>query len=207
MVEEHGADMTARDKKDARRIEAEFGFEEVGGGSSGGRRGHRDRGDRERDREPPPQQQGGPPPSLRPNGGGRRREGFGSNLTVENSATPTAGPSRRASRSPPPDNADPAAAELVPISLIVQSTYSLLKHVCTGGSLHSSLVSSHCRLTQLQLCLLSNLPFDHTVRQNLALEISSPLSGMFWSGILSTPPASSMHLLTFWMRKTKNRIY
>ncbi|KIM91792.1 hypothetical protein PILCRDRAFT_902 [Piloderma croceum F 1598] len=41
MVDEHGADMTSRDKKDARRIQADFEFDEVG---VGGRRSRRDRG-------------------------------------------------------------------------------------------------------------------------------------------------------------------
>ncbi|KAF7793196.1 hypothetical protein EIP86_004305 [Pleurotus ostreatoroseus] len=101
MVEEHGADMSARDKKDARRVQADFEFEEVGAGA---RRGRRDRGDREREREPPPT---GPP---RPNAAGaRRREAFSGSLTANGSAPATpAGPSRQ-SPSPPTD--DPAAAE------------------------------------------------------------------------------------------------
>ena len=106
MVEEHGADMSARDKKDARRIQADFEFEEVGVGS---RRGRRERGDREREREPPP----GPP---RPNAAGaNRRAAFGGNLTTDgsNPATPNAGPSRVQSRrqSPSPTDMDPATAE------------------------------------------------------------------------------------------------
>ena len=112
MVEEHGADMSARDKKDARRIQADFEFEEVG---SGGRRGRRDRGDREREREPPP----GPPAGGSSNAnaaGARRRAAFGGNLTTEGSApsTPAAVNSRTQSRrqSPSPSgDVDPAVAE------------------------------------------------------------------------------------------------
>ncbi|KAH8106912.1 hypothetical protein BXZ70DRAFT_867873, partial [Cristinia sonorae] len=113
MVEEHGADMSARDKKDARRIQADFEFEEVG--VSGRRGGRRDRGDREREREPPP-----PPPaptgSSRPAGaGGKRREAFGGNLsTPEGASTPNAGGSRLPSRgqSPAPaGDVDPAVAD------------------------------------------------------------------------------------------------
>lgn len=49
MVDEHGGEMSTRDKKEARRIQADFEFEEIG------RPGRRDRGhwDRDRDREPP----------------------------------------------------------------------------------------------------------------------------------------------------------
>ncbi|TCD70278.1 hypothetical protein EIP91_004179 [Steccherinum ochraceum] len=117
MVEEHGADMTSRDKKDARRIQAEFEFEEVGvGGRRGGRR---DRGDREREREPPPHLQQPTPTtassSRTAGAGGRRREAFSGNLsTPEGGGTPNASGSRLPSRgqSPaPPENVDPAVAE------------------------------------------------------------------------------------------------
>ncbi|CCM00490.1 uncharacterized protein FIBRA_02524 [Fibroporia radiculosa] len=103
MVEEHGAEMSTRDKKDARRIQAEFEFEEVG---TGNRRGRRDRRDREREREPPPAPI--PPGVSRPNGaGGRRREAFNGNLTVDGSTvngnlTTNPHASRRPSPSPPP---------------------------------------------------------------------------------------------------------
>ena len=113
MVEEHGADMSARDKKDARRIQAEFEFEEIG---SGGRRGRRDRDrERERDRDPPPAPSGPPRPAA---AGARRREAFGGNLTADGSqgSTPAAGPSRTQSRrqSPSPDgDTDPAVLEYV----------------------------------------------------------------------------------------------
>ncbi|KIP08883.1 hypothetical protein PHLGIDRAFT_506983 [Phlebiopsis gigantea 11061_1 CR5-6] len=108
MVEVHGSDMSARDMKDARRIQADFEFEEV---SAGGRRGgRRDRGDREHEREPPPHAG----PSRANPAGARRREAFGGNLTSDNgpSATPPGGVSRIPSRrqSPSPDM-DPAVAE------------------------------------------------------------------------------------------------
>ncbi|KAF9462675.1 hypothetical protein BDZ94DRAFT_1260488 [Collybia nuda] len=120
MVDEHGGDMSSRDKKDARRIQAEFEFEEVG---IGGRHGRRDRGHRERDREPPPhprrqmQEQHQPPPSSsvppRPPGPDRRRAGFGASLTTDDNATPS--PNNNTpnhSRPPSPSrDVDPATAE------------------------------------------------------------------------------------------------
>ncbi|OSX65392.1 hypothetical protein POSPLADRAFT_1134364 [Postia placenta MAD-698-R-SB12] len=118
MVEEHGAEMSARDKKDAMRIQAEFEFEEVGGA---GRRGRRDRQGREREREPPPL----PVISALARGsgaGGRRREAFSGNLTLDNpstSRTPNGNtlsrsqqPSRRQSPSPP--EAEAGTAERSP---------------------------------------------------------------------------------------------
>ncbi|KAI0080534.1 hypothetical protein K474DRAFT_1637363 [Panus rudis PR-1116 ss-1] len=119
MVEEHGQDMSAKDRKDARRIQADFEFEEVG---VGGRRGRRDRGDREREREPPPSAApaaaAGPSrapgaPAANAGAGARRREAFGGNLTVDNAnGTPNASqhPSRRQSPSPAAD-VDPAVLE------------------------------------------------------------------------------------------------
>ncbi|KDR73781.1 hypothetical protein GALMADRAFT_251582 [Galerina marginata CBS 339.88] len=135
MVEEHGGDMTSRDKKDARRIQADFMFEEVG---HNGRHGRRDRErdrDRDRDREPPPHQQQQPQATTSaaarqppPGGGGRRREGFGGALT-EAGPTPaqqptnadrltrpstrpssTRPPSRPSTPQPNPE-VDPAVAE------------------------------------------------------------------------------------------------
>jgi E3 ubiquitin-protein ligase ZNF598 len=105
MVEVHGSDMSARDMKDARRIQADFEFEEVG---VGGRRGRRDRGDREREREPPPHAG----PSRANAAGARRREAFGGNLTSETPAALDDDSNRIASRrqSPSPDM-DPAVAE------------------------------------------------------------------------------------------------
>ena len=105
MVEVHGSDMSAKDMKDARRIQAEFEFEEV---SAGGRRGRRDRGDREREREPPPHAG----PSRANAAGARRREAFGGNLTSEAAPATNGGANRVPSRrqSPSPDM-DPVVAE------------------------------------------------------------------------------------------------
>jgi E3 ubiquitin-protein ligase ZNF598 len=115
MVEEHGADMSTRDKKDARRIQANFEFEEVGVGVGGRRGGHRDRGGREREREPPPQPASAAVSSNAAAAGSRRRAAFGGNLTSEagNGSTSNVAsnvPSRRQSPSPPAD-VDPAVAE------------------------------------------------------------------------------------------------
>ncbi|KAF5330528.1 hypothetical protein D9619_005186 [Psilocybe cf. subviscida] len=120
MVESHGGDMTARDKREARRIQAEFAFEEVG---QGGRHGHgrggggRDR-DRDRHREPPPPQPQAstsvapPPPSAPTPAGGNRKAGFGGALTNPN--TPgTSTPVNRGSTPPgqPSADVDPALLE------------------------------------------------------------------------------------------------
>ncbi|KAK0463489.1 uncharacterized protein EV420DRAFT_1518464, partial [Desarmillaria tabescens] len=111
MVEEHGADMSSRDKKDARRVPAQFEFEDTPSRRGGGRR------DREHEREPPPRQ---PPPSApgpsRPPGAGRRREGFGASLTTNDNASTTSLPtppvvSRRSSPSPTREPVDPAILE------------------------------------------------------------------------------------------------
>lgn len=112
-VEEHGADMSARDRKDAMRLQAEFEFEEVG---VGGRRGRRERGDREREREPPPSAVPGRPGAA----GARRRDAFGGNLTAESNTRPGSSsvqasqqPSRRQSPSPDPVDAGPVLPEWV----------------------------------------------------------------------------------------------
>lgn len=112
-VEEHGAEMSARDKRDVRRVQAEFEFEDVGGGGAG-RRGRRDRGDRERDREPPPHT-AGPPPGAAPRpqaAGARRREAFGGSLTADGGAASQQA-SRRQSPSPEVADADPRLSALV----------------------------------------------------------------------------------------------
>ncbi|EPQ57800.1 hypothetical protein GLOTRDRAFT_114435 [Gloeophyllum trabeum ATCC 11539] len=117
MVEEHGADMSARDKRDALRVQADFAFD-AGGGSGGGGGGRRGGRNRDRDRgdrgEPPPQ-----PGPARPGGGGRRREGFGAHLSTEANPSASANgtshntpePSRRPSPSPVRDDVDPEVAE------------------------------------------------------------------------------------------------
>lgn len=91
-VEDHGGDMSSRDKKDARRVQADFAFEEVGGRHGHhGRRDNRERDrERERDRDPPPhprQQQAqvslssAAATAVPPGSGARRREAFGGGLT------------------------------------------------------------------------------------------------------------------------------
>lgn len=87
-VENHGGDMSSRDKKDARRVQANFAFEDVGGRHGHGRRDRDRERERERDRnrDPPPRQHqaqvslssAAPPP---PGSGARRREAFGGGLT------------------------------------------------------------------------------------------------------------------------------
>ncbi|KAG7442494.1 uncharacterized protein BT62DRAFT_905989 [Guyanagaster necrorhizus] len=103
MVEEHGADMSSRDKKDARRVPAEFEFEDTPGRRGGGRR------DREHERD------SSVPGPSRPPGGGRRREGFGASLTSgngSNTSLPTPPVvSRRSSPSPNREPVDPAVLE------------------------------------------------------------------------------------------------
>jgi len=110
MVEEHGADMSAKDKKDTRRIQADFEFEETGvGGRRGGRR------DREREREPPPIAPSAPPGpsrSVQNNAGARRREAFGGNLTAENSSNAATNTTPRGS-SPTPGDGDSDRVALV----------------------------------------------------------------------------------------------
>ncbi|KAF8872122.1 hypothetical protein CPB85DRAFT_1445160 [Mucidula mucida] len=97
MVDEHGADMSSRDMKDARRVNVDFEDVPI---RRGGRR------DREHEREPPPRQQAPPGPA-------RRREGFGARLTTNANPSTSSLPtpptqSRRASPSPPRDPVDPA---------------------------------------------------------------------------------------------------
>ena len=107
-VEEHGAEMSARDKRDARRVEAQFEFEDAGGAP--GRRGRRDRGDREREREPPPHAAAPPGGASRPQAAGaRRREAFGGNLTADSGGggSTSQQASRRQTPSPEPGEADP----------------------------------------------------------------------------------------------------
>lgn len=116
MVEEHGAEMSARDRKDVRRVHTEFEFEEAG---SSGRRGRRNRRDREHEQEPPPVTPGYTQSNA---AGARRREAFGGNLTIDgrsvNLATNAASshssqrPSRHQTPSPP-DEGEQTIAECV----------------------------------------------------------------------------------------------
>ncbi|KAK2459502.1 hypothetical protein APHAL10511_008486 [Amanita phalloides] len=118
-VEEHGGDMSSRDRKDARRIVADFTFEDTGS-----RHGHtrRDHHEREREREPPPQSLP-PPPILagpsrqQPTGLSKRREAFGARLTVDGGPiSESSAPSQvvlETNRTPTPsrDDVDPIIAE------------------------------------------------------------------------------------------------
>ena len=111
MVEEHGAEMSSRDKKDARRVNATFEFQDApsssgrrrgggpdGGGSSGG---GRERG--QRDSQP----QIAPRPTL----GSESRHSL---LTTERDANDSSPePSRQQAHSPLPQSMDPVTAECV----------------------------------------------------------------------------------------------
>ncbi|TRM61268.1 hypothetical protein BD626DRAFT_501962 [Schizophyllum amplum] len=98
MVDEHGSTMSAKDIKDARRVQTGFDFEEVPG--AGGRR----RGQKERDRPREAQSQPAAGPS-RPS----RRQGFSGSLTVDGSTpnNPTPPPAHRQA-SPPRADIDAA---------------------------------------------------------------------------------------------------
>lgn len=116
MVEEHGAEMSSRDKKDARRVNAAFEFQDApsssgrrrgggpdgGGGSSGG---GRERG--QRDSQP----QIAPRPIL---GSENRHSLLGTHLTTEQDADGSSPePSRQQAHSPLPQSMDPVTAEYV----------------------------------------------------------------------------------------------
>jgi E3 ubiquitin-protein ligase ZNF598 len=111
MVEEHAAEMSSRDKKDARRVNAAFEFQDASGpnrrrggvpdsgGSGSG--GGRERG--QRDSQP----QIAPRPTL---GSDNRHSLFGAHLTIErdaNNSSPE--PSRQQGATPPPPSTDPSA--------------------------------------------------------------------------------------------------
>jgi hypothetical protein len=100
MVEDHGAAMSTRDKKDARKVAAEFQFEGVGVG-----RGRRDGHHRERDREPPP---GPPPPRILAGPSNSRRAAFGGSLTDGTNHTPVAHAS--------PSHASPSGTNPAPVA-------------------------------------------------------------------------------------------
>ena len=95
MVEVHRAEMSSRDRRDVRRLETDFEYEDHGG--------HRRRGvgvNRDRDRDPPPQRQ---PPNV------RRRE-LGTGLTAD-APTPSSTPPPLVTIPAPPPDADPLIAE------------------------------------------------------------------------------------------------
>ena len=113
MVDEHGADMSTRDKKDARRVSAAFEFQDSSSNSNrrrGGGPGGGGGGGRERD---PQQPQIAPRPAL---GSDSRRNRFGAHLTTEGDASDASpGPSRHQTPSPPPPSMDPITGEYVPL--------------------------------------------------------------------------------------------
>ncbi|KAH8980343.1 hypothetical protein EDB86DRAFT_567986 [Lactarius hatsudake] len=108
MMEEHGAEMSTRDKKDARRVDAAFEFQDAssgsnrrrGGGPTGSGGGGRDREQRD-------------PLAPRPVSGlESRRNRFGAHLTTEGDANDLSpGPSRHQTPSPPPPSMDPITGE------------------------------------------------------------------------------------------------
>ena len=106
MMEEHGAQMSTKDMKDARRVEVDMEFEDARG--SGGRR----RGGRER--EPPP----GPPPiphEQEPPRPSYRRMGFNGVLTGEDPGSNSAAPaSSRPGPSASDRELDPETAQYAP---------------------------------------------------------------------------------------------
>lgn len=118
MVEEHSAEMSSRDKKGARRVNAAFEFASSsssnvrrggvpggGGGSGGGSGAGHERGQR----DSPPQPPSAPRPTL---GSENRRSLFGAHLSTERDANDgSPGPSRHQTPSPPPPSMDPVTAE------------------------------------------------------------------------------------------------
>jgi hypothetical protein len=116
MVEEHGAEMSSRDKKDARRVNAAFEFQDApsssgrrrGGGPGGGGGGGNSGGGRERglrDLQP----QIAPRPTSE-----SRHSLFGAHVTTERDANDSSPePSRQQAPSPPPQSMDPITAEYV----------------------------------------------------------------------------------------------
>jgi hypothetical protein len=117
MVEEHGGAMSSKDRRDARRVVADFAFEDAGGRHGHGRRDHHH--ERERESEPPPSR---PPPAPtisrpQPTGQSRRREAFGARLTADgvpiSEPGPSSSPGTLEAISTSTDDTDPAVAEYV----------------------------------------------------------------------------------------------
>ncbi|KAH9001023.1 hypothetical protein EDB92DRAFT_1824251 [Lactarius akahatsu] len=110
MVEEHGAEMSTRDKKDARRVDAAFEFQDASSGSNRRRGGGPTGSGGGRERE-----QRDPQPQLAPrpiSGLESRRNRFGAHLTTEGDANDLSpGPSRHQTPSPPPPSMDPITGE------------------------------------------------------------------------------------------------
>ena len=106
MVEQHAAGMSSRDKKDARKIQADFEFEGVGPSGRDGR------ARRDREREAAPQQQQSAQTNTlmtRPTGTSRRMEGFGAALTSEGGGN--AGSDMRLERPTSPEAQDNVESE------------------------------------------------------------------------------------------------
>ena len=96
MVEVHRAEMSSRDRRDVRRLETDFEYEDHGG--------HRRRGAggaHERNRDPPPQRQ---PPNV------RRRE-LGTGLTADTPPSSSSTPPPPVTIPAPPPDMDPLTAE------------------------------------------------------------------------------------------------
>jgi hypothetical protein len=99
MVEEHGAAMTSKDRREAMKIQADFAFEDTNAGR--GRRGVPGSAP-----HPPP----APPPQPGSSRGGRRRD-FGGHLTTDNAAPPPPPPPRAPSPTGGPLTDDPEIIE------------------------------------------------------------------------------------------------
>lgn len=111
MVEAHGTEMSSRDRRDMRRLETDFEYED-----------HRRRGgvgSRERDRDFPPQRQ---PPNM------RRRE-LGTGLTTDTPVSGSSTPVPSVNLPAPPPDADILTAESVDVTIHWGYTYEI-----TGGT-------------------------------------------------------------------------
>ncbi|KAI6098396.1 hypothetical protein EDD16DRAFT_1663186 [Pisolithus croceorrhizus] len=114
-VEVHGAEMSSRDRRDVRRVQADFAFEDI--------RGERgSRANRERDREPPESNR--PPPRA----SGSRREAFGGRLTGGGEAE-SAGGAPSVSNVPGPSVPGPSTAREDTTSGVSEQYTSFLKRI------------------------------------------------------------------------------
>jgi hypothetical protein len=151
MVEEHGAEMSSRDKRDARRVNAAFEFQDApsntgrrrGGGpdGGGGSGGGRERGQRESQ----------PQIAPRPMQGSESRHSLiGAHLTTERDANDSSPePSRQQAHSPLPQSMDPVTAEYVSFHphLCVTTPTSSPKTLHSGilAVAHSHTTPHQCR--------------------------------------------------------------
>jgi hypothetical protein len=180
MVDEHGAEMSSRDKKDARRVNAAFEFQDSssshnrrrggapdsGGGSGSGSGGGRERG--QRDSQP----QIAPRPNL---GADSRHSLFGAHLTAErdtNSSSPE--PSGQPAPSPPPPSMDPLTAEYVSCCSHSRGADVNFSQGGIQRYLHACALSQH---TPPAPSLASSLPCVTTRGPNPARATSSLPSG------------------------------